>query len=258
MYYNHSFDISVLYVFLSVFFLASGASALNQVQEKEYDGKMTRTLKRPVPMGLIQVKIALIIAFFLIASGLIILFFAGGILGLIIGLLSILWYNGLYTILKRKTAYAVFPGSLTGVFPILIGWYAAGGNWQDKQLLFISFFMIMWQISHFLLLMLHYNDDYKKAGFPTFSDFLNTGQIKRLILTWATCTVIASYFLIIFKIIIPVIFKSLLILSGIVLIIIFINEIIRKTEMKYKLLFIAINSYMLLVMILLAINYRFE
>lgn len=257
MYYNHSFDNRVLFVFFGVFFLASGASALNQVQEKDYDGKMIRTWKRPVPMGLIQAKIAIIIAFSFIVSGLIILFFAGGIMSFLIGLLSILWYNGLYTILKKITAYAVFPGSLTGVFPILIGWTAAGGNWQDKQLLFISFFMIMWQIPHFLLLMLHYNDDYKKADFPTFSDFLNTIQIKRLILTWVTCTVIASYLLIIFNIITPVIFKSLLIFSGIVMIIIFTNEILRKTEMKYKLLFMAINSYMLLVMLLLAMNHWF-
>lgn len=257
IYYIHHIDLTALSVFLSVFFLSGGASALNQVQEKNYDAKMSRTLKRPIPMQLIKVNHAIIIAAVFILSGLIIIYSAGGIVCVITGTISIVWYNGLYTILKRFTAYAVFPGSFTGVFPICIGWYAAGGSLFDKHLLFISFFMLMWQIPHFFLLMLHYNDDYKKAGFPTFSDFMGALQIKRLILTWATCTVLASFTLIFFEIISPFVCQSVLIISGITMVIIFLREILNKNEMKYKILFISINSYMLLVMLLLAINFMF-
>ena len=53
---------------------------------------------------------------------------------LVIGLLiviAIIWYNGIYTPLKKKYALAVVPGSVIGAIPPAIGWVASGGYLFD-------------------------------------------------------------------------------------------------------------------------------
>lgn len=99
--------------------------------------------------------------------------------------------------------------------------------------------------------MHHYNRDYKLAGFPTFSDFFNDRQLKGQIFIWTTGVVVASFLLIFFQIIQGFPFKVLLIFSGLSIIILFTKELFLVKNHNYKLLFIAINCYMLIVMLLL-------
>jgi protoheme IX farnesyltransferase len=57
-----------------VFFLACGASACNQAQEKDRDALMRRTENRPLPAGRLRSGAALGIALFCIAAGCILLY----------------------------------------------------------------------------------------------------------------------------------------------------------------------------------------
>jgi protoheme IX farnesyltransferase len=68
-----------------------------------------------------------------------------------------------YTLLKRKTPFAIIPGSLVGAIPPAVGWVAAGGYLFDPQIIIISFFFFIWQIPHFWLLLLIFDKDYKQA-----------------------------------------------------------------------------------------------
>ena len=61
-----------------VFFLACGASACNQAQEKDRDALMRRTENRPLPAGRLRSGAALGIALFCIAAGCILLYAVGG------------------------------------------------------------------------------------------------------------------------------------------------------------------------------------
>jgi len=70
-------------------------------------------------------------------------------------------------LLKKKTAYAIIPGSLIGALPPIAGWTAANGYVFDFDILFISFYFFVWQIPHFWLLLLIYDKDYEKGGLPT-------------------------------------------------------------------------------------------
>ena len=58
-----------LFVVLGVFLLASGSSALNQVQESAIDARMERTRKRPIPSEKIQRGTGLFLAVLMILSG---------------------------------------------------------------------------------------------------------------------------------------------------------------------------------------------
>ncbi|HET7733238.1 MAG TPA: UbiA family prenyltransferase, partial [Paludibacter sp.] len=141
--FTRSFDLSIIPLVLGVFLLASGSSALNEFQESEYDAKMPRTKNRPIPTGKLSPLNALIISLIFILSGLSVLYCFFNETTALLGIFNVLWYNLLYTNLKRVTAFAVVPGSLVGAIPAFIGWTAAGGYVFNTTIVFIAFFMFI-------------------------------------------------------------------------------------------------------------------
>jgi protoheme IX farnesyltransferase len=177
---------SVLMPMLGVFLLACGSAAMNQVQEARFDALMPRTQNRPIPSGRIARDWALFVALALIGAGLWVLTLiqthAVTLLGL--GLLSVVWYNGVYLWLKRVTAFAVVPGSLVGAIPPVIGWSAGGGMPLDGRILEVAGFFFLWQIPHFWLLLLLYGKEYEEAGLPSATRNLDPRQFGRITLAW--------------------------------------------------------------------------
>ncbi len=231
-----------------IFILAAGASALNQYQEREFDARMERTRIRPIPVGAITPCAALIVSLLLIFSGLILLFFFAGLTCFIMGLFNISWYNGLYTWLKRRSAFAVVPGALTGAVPVMMGWSAAGGGIFDPPVIFLSLFLFFWQMPHFWLLMLKYGDDYRKAGYPVLPDLFTDEQIKRLIMVWLAAASSVSLFMILFGFFsIPLTAVLLLVVNLLLLVMVF-HELFRAPVIRYRRIFFAANLFMLLVM----------
>jgi protoheme IX farnesyltransferase len=157
--FNPHFSIRLLLVSLGILLMAVAASTLNQIQEAGLDSRMQRTHDRPIPSGRIKLKHAIIFFVCTIIGGTVIVYSAGNLIAALTGLLTILWYNGIYTYLKRITAFAVVPGAVTGALPPLIGWLAAGGGIWDKPIIFLGFLLFMGQIPHFWLLILKYGEN---------------------------------------------------------------------------------------------------
>jgi protoheme IX farnesyltransferase len=176
----------------AVFLLACGASAMNQYQERDIDAKMERTRQRPLPSGIVTPAQALSLSLTLIIAGLVLLAHAGGVKVFIPGLLSLLWYNGIYTALKKITAFASVPGAVVGMIPPAIGWAAAGGVVVDARLSAICFIFFMWQVPHFWLLLLNHGDEYEKAGLPSLTRTMSKLQIARVTFVWIVAATIAS------------------------------------------------------------------
>ncbi|MCX6230100.1 MAG: protoheme IX farnesyltransferase [Bacteroidetes bacterium] len=251
---SHGFHFEILTLMFSVFILAGGASALNEYQERAFDAKMTRTKNRPLPSGHISPKNALIISVVFISLGLIFLYFLFGFITAFLGFFNIIWYNLLYTKLKRITAFAVVPGSLTGAIPLLMGWTAAGAYVFDTAALFLAFFIFIWQIPHFWLLMFKYGKEYEAAGFPTINQNINSWSLKMIIFSWVLATsfssVMAAFF--IGNISIP------FIIAIFVLNVLFIGIFVKLSfadaaELNLKKSFISINVYMFLFLLMLSI-----
>lgn len=177
---------------LGVFVLASGSAALNHYQERDYDRLMKRTSNRPVPSGRVTPANALGIAIGLIIIGSILLYRSSNGTALLIGLVTVFWYNAVYTPLKRKTPLAVIPGALIGALPPAIGWTAAGGNLLNPFLLVVALFFFVWQIPHFWLLLLKFGDEFEKAGYPTLTSRYSNQQIAKFTFSWIIVTVIIS------------------------------------------------------------------
>jgi protoheme IX farnesyltransferase len=179
----------------AVFFLACGASALNQCQERDIDAKMARTRRRPLPSGAVILIHALSVSLSLMLAGILLLAYSGGMIAAVLGCLAVLWYNGLYTYLKRVTAFASVPGAVVGMIPSAIGWVSAGGNILDVRLAAVCFVFFMWQIPHFWLLLLHHGEEYEKIGLPSLVSVMNKGQIARITFIWIFAAAVASLLL---------------------------------------------------------------
>ncbi len=179
-----------------VFFLACGASGLNQYQEGESDALMPRTKERPIPSGRISPPGALYFSLSLIVTGLAILrVTAENASPFLLGLFALLWYNGVYTSLKRMTSFAAVPGALVGALPPAIGWTSGGGRLTDPRLAFLCFFFFMWQTPHFWLLLLDRGPEYEAAGLPSLTRTFRRTQFLRIIFVW-TVAAAASVLLI--------------------------------------------------------------
>jgi protoheme IX farnesyltransferase len=176
---------------LGTLLLAMGASALNEVQEWRMDARMERTRSRPIPRGAVSAGAAAALAAILSGSGTVLLAAAHGRTPALLGLAALGWYNGLYTPLKRHSAFAVVPGSVIGALPPAMGWTAAGGSPGDPALLALCFVLFLWQVPHFWLLILLHGPSYERAGFPTLARHFHERQIRRLIFTW-TCACVAA------------------------------------------------------------------
>ena len=177
-----------------VFFLAGGAAALNQFQERRTDALMPRTRKRPLPSHELRSRSALFTALLMITEGLILLTTFAGWLPALLGLMNVVLYNLVYTNLKRHTFLAVIPGGLVGAVPPLIGFTAAGGSLLAPQALFLAGFMFMWQLPHFWLLLSYYRSEYEKAGFGSFIKKPDKNDIKTIIPAWIVITSVALLF----------------------------------------------------------------
>ena len=183
-----------------ILLLACGSAALNHYQERKTDVLMDRTKNRPIPSGKISPNSTVQLSIALIVLGSILLFIGSGLLALSLGLLNLVWYNAVYTPLKKVSPLAIIPGSLVGAIPPVVGWVAGGGNILDPQIILISFFFFIWQIPHFWLLLMVLDKDYQQAGFPTLTQIFNQQQLGRITFVWILATAVTGLLLPLFQI----------------------------------------------------------
>ncbi len=238
-----------------VLFLALGSGALNQYQERFYDARMPRTARRPIPAGEISPRVALIMAFSLMIIGAVILLYGTTVTAFLLGILTVLWYNGVYTYLKRIISLAVIPGSVIGALPPLIGWAAIDTRIFSARPLALALFFFIWQIPHFWLLLLNFGQDYQKAGYPSLTEILDNHRLGRLTFSWVVATAVSLVFMPLFGFGNSLWIYVLLFISAALLI--FKSRSLLKiniSESSYRTAFHSINLFILMVMFLLTVD----
>ena len=253
--FDPRFSARIIFTSLGILLMAISASVLNQIQEVLPDSKMNRTFDRPLPSHRIKPREAFLFFLFCLIAGTTIIYYAGNLKAVLIGLVTLIWYNGIYTYTKRITAFAVVPGAVTGALPPLIGWVAAGGGLWEKPVIFIEFLIFIAQIPHFWLLILKYGDEYKQAGYPCLLDVFNRTQIKRLTFSWVTTSVVAALFLCYFEIIQSLLINSILIVVSIYMIWQFVDLLrVRPLNDNYRKYSVVLDTYLLTVLLLLILD----
>ena len=245
------FDRGFILPFIGIFLLACGASAFNQLQETETDRIMKRTAGRPLPSGRISKTGALVIALAYFISGCLVLYFGPGLLTLLVGVSTFVWYNLIYTPLKKITAFAAVPGSMVGALPPLAGWVAGGGSLTDPRALALGFFFFMGQIPHFWLLLLKLGKQYESANLPSLTQLLNDEQIKRLTFVWIAATAASAVALPLFKLQTQMWSIALILLLSAGLVVVFTPLLNRLKPFNVGKSFLLINVYYLFVMLVM-------
>jgi protoheme IX farnesyltransferase len=154
----------MLHTLLATALVAGGASALNQLFEREYDARMRRTEGRPLPSGRLQPATVLKVGCIAAVCGLVYLAVAVNLTTALIGLVSLVSYLFVYTPLKRVTWLNTAIGAVSGGLPPLMGWTAASGRISGEGWALFAI-LAFWQLPHFLAIAWIYREEYAKAGF---------------------------------------------------------------------------------------------
>lgn len=190
------FGTDMLLATFSVLLVAMGVSTLNQVQEYKEDSKMERTKNRPIASGRMSPATGVIIAAVLIALSMVLIYDLLGITGINLFMFAFIWYNAMYTPLKKKSALAVIPGAILGVIPPAVGWLVAGHSLKELEFIAIAAYYFIWQVPHFWLLVMLFHGDYKEGGYPTAMRLFGQGSLQRLTFVWLIFTIQAGIFLV--------------------------------------------------------------
>lgn len=237
----------LILITIGILCIAISASVLNQIQETDIDALMNRTRNRPIPTGRISREKAFVIAVVLFSAGLLLIYSQGNNIAALIALFTLLWYNGVYTLLKRKSAFAVVPGALTGALPPVIGWVAAGGHPFSLHIIAFALLLFIIQIPHFWIFILNYGDEYLAAGVPNISSSMSPSDIRVLIYSLIVTSAIAAIFLSPAGIISNEWITGILILSSLVFLWQF-SHFLRNSETNNRRYSMMINVYILLIM----------
>ncbi|MFQ5495160.1 MAG: heme o synthase [Phycisphaerae bacterium] len=155
----------LLHTLLGTGLVGAGSNVLNQYFEAELDGRMVRTLNRPLPSGRLSSGEALAFGLSLSVLGVGYLCAMVNPLCGALGAGGILLYTFVYTPLKRWTPLSVFVGAIPGALPPVIGWCAVTGSVSAPAILLFAI-LFFWQLPHFASISWLYRGDYARAGFP--------------------------------------------------------------------------------------------
>jgi protoheme IX farnesyltransferase len=144
--------------------VAFSAAALNQVLERDRDGRMLRTANRPLPAGRMSADEALYFGVGLGVAGTLELLAGVNSLAAALAAATLLLYLFVYTPLKTVSPLCLPAGAVPGAIPPLIGYAAAAGTLTFEAGL-LALTVYFWQHPHFLAIAWRYRDDYARGGF---------------------------------------------------------------------------------------------
>ncbi|MSP57799.1 MAG: protoheme IX farnesyltransferase [Flavobacteriaceae bacterium] len=156
----HTFIGVVLGGILVVF----AANGLNQIVEKENDGKMSRTSNRPIVEERIPLNQAIIVCWITAFLGLGILALTTNSVSVFFAALSLVIYVFIYTPMKQVSNLSVMVGAIPGALPPLIG-YTAVVERIDEPGMMLFLVQFFWQFPHFWSIAWMFHEDYQKAGY---------------------------------------------------------------------------------------------
>lgn len=248
-------DSNVVWPVIGIFLTACGSAAVNHLQESDIDNRMNRTRNRPLPSGALSKVQVMIIAAALVVSGSLVLYVTNGLLVMVLGLLALVWYNIIYTPMKRRNPFAVVPGSIIGSIPPVVGWVAGGGEFTSPESILLAYFFFIWQIPHFWLLLLFLDKDYVSSGLPTIMSRFNETQLSRITFAWIVATALSALLFPLFNLVEGWVTLLMIILSAGALIIYSARLLRYDTgRLAFRKAFMGINYFVLYMVIVISID----
>jgi protoheme IX farnesyltransferase len=174
------------------FLAAGGASALNSYVDRDVDGVMSRTRRRPTVTGSITPRQTLLFGLALSAASILEMWLLVNPLAALLSLAGIFYYVGVYTLyLKRSTPQNIVIGGAAGAIPPMVGWAAVQGH---LSLLAVFLFVIIfyWTPPHTWALALLVQKDYTKANIPMLPVVMGEDETRKHILLYSLLLVVLT------------------------------------------------------------------
>ncbi len=173
----------------SLFLAISGSTIMNMWYDHDIDAKMKRTHKRPAASGELNrqevFRVGMAVSIIGVGWSLVIaplyglVVFAGWFFDVVV-----------YTFwLKRRTAWSILWGGISGAMPILAGHVLAVGRIELVGIL-LALAILFWIPTHTLTFSIKFLDDYNNAGVPTFPSTYGETFTRAMI---AVSSVLASF-----------------------------------------------------------------
>lgn len=145
---------------------AGAAGVFNMVYDRDVDGRMKRTARRPTVTNVVPTAHAMAFGLTLMVLSFVVIWSAGNLLAALLSWAGIAFYILIYTMwLKRSTWQNIVIGGAAGAIPPLVGWAAVTG--ELSLLAWLLFGLVfVWTPVHFWALALMIKDDYEKVGIP--------------------------------------------------------------------------------------------
>ncbi|NOY99533.1 MAG: protoheme IX farnesyltransferase [Chloroflexi bacterium] len=151
----------------SLFLAISGSTVLNMWYDRDIDAKMCRTETRPLPASKVSASEVLRLGLSLSILGVGWAVAISPLYGLIV-FAGLFFDVVVYTLwLKRRTAWSIVWGGISGGMPILAGRVLGLGH-IDWIGLALTMAILFWIPTHILTFSMRFHDDYERAGVPTF------------------------------------------------------------------------------------------
>jgi len=141
---------------------AAGALALNQFLERDVDGRMERTRRRPLPDKRLRPTEALGFGLALTVAGVVYLGAAVNRVSAVVVAVTAASYLLVYTPLKRQSSLCTVFGAIPGALPPVTGWVAARGEFGVGAWVLFGI-LFLWQLPHTLAIACVYRKDYARA-----------------------------------------------------------------------------------------------
>ncbi|MBI2304358.1 MAG: protoheme IX farnesyltransferase [Chloroflexi bacterium] len=174
---------------------SAGATVLNHYLDRDIDGVMDRTRRRPLPSGRVgyprrvlglgvllialslpfSLRLNLYVAFYTLAGAFV--------------------YVVVYTLwLKRRTKWNIVVGGLAGSCAALAGWYAVS-NQLSLLAILLAAIVFLWTPSHFWSFALVHRQDYERANIPMLPVVVGEKKTAWSIMVCTTLFFVASLLL---------------------------------------------------------------
>jgi protoheme IX farnesyltransferase len=164
---------------------AGGANAINCYVDRDIDGVMPRTRKRPLPTHRVTPRSALAFGITLGVVSFALLWSTVNLLSAILAAAALLFYVFVYTVaLKRTTPQNIVIGGAAGAVPALIGWSAVTGRIGLPALVLFGL-VFYWTPPHFWALSMKYEAEYAAARVPMMPVVYGRQETARHILLYS-------------------------------------------------------------------------
>ena len=174
--------------------IVAGANALNMYIEREIDGRMERTKRRPLPAGRLQPKVALIFGVVLSVLAVPVLALGVNLLTAFLAVLANILYVLAYTPLKQRSHHSLLVGAVPGAIPPLLGWTALTARVDAAGLVLFSI-LFLWQVPHFLAITLFRREEYKRAGLVVMPNVVEEIAVRRAMVNFSVALLLVSLLL---------------------------------------------------------------